>query len=401
MTNIEQLELILWKEIAGQYLSVSHDRWHVDRVLKFAKQLQKIYGGDEEVMTAAVLLHDLGRSDASLHGQESILRSKELAGRILSAGNLTAEQVELIQTAIEEHDQPKITPTTIEGKILKDADFLAGFGAWGILRIALWSGESKRNILELSDRLQNKMPARMNSLEFPESTRFATTNLPFTKLFLEELNQKPQLSSQKGRYIVLEGISGSGKDTQIELLVEKFKQNNVPTLKVREPCDNYRKYRDIWMKEHNGNELDNLEIMKHFLMADRHQLVEETIKPALEQGNTIISARSYISTLVYQCKDAHDRAMTAYMHRFVPLPDLVILLDLDPDIAIKRVLQRKKKRGQFEKPDLLNKHRNLYLQICQQYFHHQFRIIDASLPINEISDKVWTHVVSQNRTQKI
>ncbi len=67
----ELLELAIWKEIAGEALSVSHDHWHIDRVLDFARQLQAIHGGDLDVITTAVILHDLGRSDQSFMGRRA------------------------------------------------------------------------------------------------------------------------------------------------------------------------------------------------------------------------------------------------------------------------------------------------------------------------------------------
>ena len=65
------VELSLWKEIAGLNISVSHDHWHIDRVLNFANQLHSLYGGDIQVITAAAILHDLGRSDSTLHGSDT------------------------------------------------------------------------------------------------------------------------------------------------------------------------------------------------------------------------------------------------------------------------------------------------------------------------------------------
>ena len=390
-TTKEQGELALWKEIAGINLSVSHDRWHIDRVLVFARGLQSIHGGDMEVLTAAVLMHDLGRADKQrAHGEDSRKASAEQAKKILAAIDFPESKRDTAITAILEHDQHDLTPSTIEGQILKDADFLAGFGAWGILRIALWSGESGRNITTLLERLTEKMPKRLENVEFPETAQFGRREMLFANLFLQELFREPTLQKQreKGYYIVLEGISGSGKGTQAELLKQRLEKLGMEVELVHEPNNNYRAYRDAWQKRYKRDLKDPM-VMKYLLMADRYQLMNDKVRPALEAGKVVITDRSFVSTLVYQCDGDYDVAVTAFDHRFTLLPDLLILFDLDADIAYERVKNRKKKRGIHETPDLLPQHRKKYLDICNKLFAKQLEVIDASGPIEQISDGVW------------
>ena len=171
----QELESILLQKIQCQLTSPSHGREHLERTLGFAKKLQGIYGGDLDVIRAAVILHDLARSNTELTGRESALKSAELTRNVLIDREVgfPEEKVGSVCQAIGEHDQPDISPQSLEGKILKDADFLAGFGAWGILRAALWTGEKGQGMEKLIERLKVKMPARIDGLEFPESRRLA------------------------------------------------------------------------------------------------------------------------------------------------------------------------------------------------------------------------------------
>lgn len=396
------LELQIWKEIADTHLSISHDHWHVDRVLHYARELHKIYGGDWDIILAAVIMHDLGRSDEeNAHGKSSREVSAKKAEKILQLIKFPPEKLLAVKKAILEHDQLE-QPSTVEGKILKDADFLAGFGAWGIVRIALWTGESKRRIPILLKKLTEDMPERLKSVEFPETAQLGRRELLFTNLFVQELLRIPDITPkrEKGLYIVLEGISGSGKGTQARILEKRFCELTTEVEMVKEPNDNYRAFRDAWQKKH-GVSLKDPTVMKFLLMADRYQLMEEKVKPALKQNKVVISDRSFISTLVYQCESEYDIAVTAFDHRFSILPDIFILLDVDPELAWNRIQTRSKKRGLYENPSFLSFHRNRYLQIAEKMFGDLLVVIDANSEIDVVADEIWKSVVQRGLLAKI
>jgi hypothetical protein len=275
---------------------------HVDLVLKFAKQLQAIYGGDPDVLTAAVVLHDLGRTNPNLHGNESIESSIIQARNVLKRIKFPVEKVERVVSAIREHDNPKIKPSTIEGRILKDSDFLAGFGPYGLLRIAQWAGETREGLSHVLDRLENRLPERLHSLEFPESVKWALSSSSLTNLVLSIMKDPnyANLPFYKGKYIVLEGISGSGKDTQVDILRKKLSHKKIAF--VNEPSETYAHLRTLWEAD-NKELLNDSVIRQSLLIADRSKLIEETVKPALENGDIVISNRSFLSFLVYQCDE--------------------------------------------------------------------------------------------------
>lgn len=397
--NKDSLELTVWKEIAGLNLSVSHDRWHIDRVLSFAYELHELYGGDKEVLTLAAIMHDLGRADRTrAHGEDSRKASVERAKQILTAIGYPPEKHHNVIMAIEEHDQTHVIPSTIEGRILKEADFLAGFGAWGILRIAMWSGESQRNTNILLERLSKHMPKRLSSLEFSESSYFGRQEMLFTKLFLQELEKQTRLKDVKrnGCYIVLEGISGSGKDTQAQRLLERLNTNGYSAVLVREPGDIYRKLRDTLKRESEEDPLIEKipTLKKYLLMTDRYELIHDQVIPALNEGKIVVSIRSFISTLVYQCQTDYEVTFTAFEHSFNPLPDLIILFDLEPRAALQRINLRPQNRGAYEAADALSQHRERYKMICKLYFDNQLQFIDASREIATVADNTWAVVQS-------
>ncbi len=406
-------------------LSPSHDRWHLDHVLGYARELQRYHGGDPDVLTAAVLLHDLGRSDPSKHGQASADASMDQAREILNKIQFPIHKVEQVLLAIKEHDKPEVTPSTVEGRILKDADFLAGFGAWGVLRIAMWAVESRQVdervdvVDQIMHRLLERMPRRLDKLEFVESRELAYKQTLFTNLFLKNLRQEPLLETnhQKGRYVVVEGISGSGKDTQAERLKARLEQDGYQVVLVYEPTDCFREYRRIAETSHDDaseqtpSVIDLIEPVTKLeaespshdpgttmflLLADRYQLIRSQVLPALEQGKVVISVRSYISTMVYQRSSVYSPTEIAFLHSFVPLPDVVILYDLEPSVAYTRICARaeKEKRRLSERENMedLPTLRERYLKVCDDLPGVKINVQSAEGTVEEIARDTWRNV---------
>ena len=391
--NVQDILVALRREAAKYQTSPSHGDWHTNLLLHFAQRLQQIHGGDIEIISAAAILHDLGRADPSLHGKASIARSVELSQNLLKQVDFPKEKINEVVRAIQQHDQPGLTPDILEAKILKDADFLAGFGAWGVIRIAMWAGETGGGVEQIQDRLENRLLERLQSLEFRESRRLALNELQFSDLFTAYWNKTISgLGKEKpGKYIVLEGISGSGKDTQAELLMKYLEERGYSVTPVSEPSDIYREIRELW-KETQKQEFGDSFLRRFILLADRYELVKNVIIPAIDKGNIVVSNRSFISFLVYQCfnkvsgaYDNLDFSEMAYIHRFVPVPDLIILYDLDAKEAMRRIEAREKKKSWFETPELLPIHREKYLSIIRSgKFGMQTALINSNVPIENV-----------------
>ncbi|KKP59391.1 MAG: Metal dependent phosphohydrolase [Candidatus Magasanikbacteria bacterium GW2011_GWC2_34_16] len=125
--------------------ATGHDWFHIERVWRMAKKLQAKEGGDLENVELIALLHDLGdsqerlefiknQSDLILHGMMDIL------------GFEPAKQ-ELIIKAVDEiqyRGTETKTPTTLEAKIVQDADWLDAVGVVGIARTFATGGRIKR-----------------------------------------------------------------------------------------------------------------------------------------------------------------------------------------------------------------------------------------------------------------
>jgi dTMP kinase len=386
---MDELIRSIWERVASIHLSVSHDHHHINVVMDYALQLQDMYGGDREVVAIASILHDLGRSDDDrAHGSESREASIELSQKVLSDLPLSDKKKAKVFEAIREHDQPDVSPSTTEGRILKDADFLAGFGAWGILRIAMWSGESGRNVSEVKEKLDSGMLRRVKNVEFDVTKRIAFKKMPNVWSFLERLEQTEDLSTENytGKYIWFEGISGSGKDTQADLLLEHIdEEHDELATKVQEPG---AVYESCMQSIENSDGAISTDVRKWILLADRQQQIDSTVKPTLQDGNHIISVRSFLSTIVYQGGNAKESQQIDSYHEFVPKPDLVFLFDLDPETAMERIEDRGEDRGRYEKKEKLQRHRASFKSLVEKKFGDEAVIIDATQSIREIQEIV-------------
>lgn len=378
-------------EINKHKLSPSHDLFHLKQALKYAKKLHEIYGGDWDVINAAVLLHDLGRSDPILDDEESIASSISKARPILEYIEFPVRKVDDVLIAIEDHDKPEFTPRTLEGRILKDADFLAGFGAWGILRIAMWIGETRGGVSKFLETVEDHMPDRINGLEFPESKLSAQREYIFAKLFTNLLCEEPEIHKPyRGKYIILEGNGGVGKTTQAELLIRRLRRDGKSAIKVQEPSPIFRMIEELWKNKYKDELRDDGTLFRRYLIVgDRDKNIQETILPALKNGSFVVSDRSFLSMLVYQCNNEFDRLFTSFVHSFQPTPDLIILYDADENLCYERMITRKE-IGPFDELEELKRYRPIFLKVAtSDYFGCPVEVIDSSGTIDEVADATW------------
>jgi uncharacterized protein len=377
----------LFQQIEEFLVSPSHDLGHLKRVASIGLTLQETHGGDPEVIMAASILHDLGRSEVKLIGKDSALESVRLARPILKEIGFSEEKIELVCQAIAEHDQADVRPTTIEGRILKEADFLDGFGARGILRSLLWSGERGENMEDIFHRFRVKMPKRIESLEFSESKSIARKQYYFVELFLSLLDQDPSLEREflKGKYIIFEGISGSGKETQARKLLEELESRSIKARIVFEPTPDIKPVLIEWRKGVDDS------LMELFLfVADRKRIMEGEILPALRAGEVVLGVRSKISTEVYQTETEYDLVFASFLQTFVPDPDLILWFDLSAEESVERILARSRKtgeaRGKHEKMAKLKRHRSKYKMVLGRY--ENVVKIDAAPSIESIHKEI-------------
>lgn len=197
--------------------------------------------------------------------------------------------------------------------------------------------------------------------------------------------------SAVSRYIALEGVDGSGKTTVGRAVVERLVGSGEKAIFVREPGGTAvgEAVRGLLL---DSDSLDDWAEVFLFA-AQRAELAQQVIAPALEAGTWVVSDRSYYSSLAYQ---GGARGLGVDSVRAINetglggvIPDHVFLLDVDPDLALSR--QEKPDRIGREGVEFQTAVRTCYLELAEA--EEKMVVIDGSLTVDETVDRIMDVVL--------
>jgi len=200
-------------------------------------------------------------------------------------------------------------------------------------------------------------------------------------------------------FITFEGIEGTGKTTQITRLKQHMEDMGRQVLLTREPGGSRigRELRRLLLTMESSDLTGETELFLY--LADRAQHVREVIRPALEQNKVVISDRFADSTVAYQ---GYGRGIDPkLLHSFNQTaigeygPDLTILLDIEPEIGLKRAMMRNmreqkvREEGRFEAEALPfhKKVREGYLTLAMLH-RSRIRVVDAAQSPDEVANAI-------------
>jgi dTMP kinase len=192
-----------------------------------------------------------------------------------------------------------------------------------------------------------------------------------------------------GKFFVFCGLDGSGKTTQAKLLAQRLEKEMLSTCLTSEPTSWYlmdpfvQKYFAEGRTDEHG-----LAALALFSAADRARHVREVVLPNLGAGKIVISSRYVFSAYAYFfARGLRDQTWLEIINRYAVDPDLAFFLDLEPEVALSRIVKRgdKAKREEMDIPKL-REIRQRFLSFVSD----NFRILDA----NQDQDELHQQIVS-------
>lgn len=184
--------------------------------------------------------------------------------------------------------------------------------------------------------------------------------------------------AEKGLFIVFEGIDGAGLTTNSKLLTEHLNALNIKAKYTKEPTQSEV---GLIIRECLKKGCDPYHLSALFT-ADRAIHVKKEIIPFLKEGFIVICDRYYYSTIVYQSVHGARESVIRKMNSAFPRPDLVFLLDVDPEISLKR---KGKDKEIYEKKDFLEKARLKFLELASE---ENFVVIPSHREINIVQEDI-------------
>ena len=202
---------------------------------------------------------------------------------------------------------------------------------------------------------------------------------------------------KKGKFIVLEGLDGCGKSTQIQRLADTLKARGEKVYITAEPTDfetgNY--LRRILAESQDKN----MYLQAALFLADRLEHIthpEFGIRRYLNDGYTVICDRYYYSSFAYQ-GTASDMDWVMAMNlrcKEMLTPDLCIFLDVNPDTCKERIDKVREKPELYEKSvALMQKIRQNFLCVLEKLKDSQcIAVIDANMGLDEVEKEILHYV---------
>jgi dTMP kinase len=193
--------------------------------------------------------------------------------------------------------------------------------------------------------------------------------------------------TNQGRFISLEGIDGSGKTSLLEYIWEYLQGAGYEVLTIREPGGTVisEKIRNMLLDVKNAGILPGTEALLY--AAARSQVVEEIIRPALARGQMVLADRYLDSTIAYQ---GYGRGLEIeYLNQLNQLctgglvPDLTLLLDVDPAEGARRRKKDIPDRLEKEGLEFQDRVRRGYMELSRQQ-PARIKVIDAGMALPDV-----------------
>ncbi len=201
---------------------------------------------------------------------------------------------------------------------------------------------------------------------------------------------------KKGRFIVFEGIDGSGKSTQIKLLSKALSECGIPCIATLEPT--FGVAGEVLHKILSGELAADPRVIASLFVSDRldHLLNEENgICRTINEGTTVLCDRYCFSSYAYQSVDVPtewvidcNRLCTEILRA-----DCTIFIDVSPETAMQRISSNREHTEIYENTERLTRVRDAYFKMFDRFgSEEKIFIVDGNAAASEIAAKIAVYV---------
>ncbi len=204
------------------------------------------------------------------------------------------------------------------------------------------------------------------------------------------------MMKNRGKFIVFEGIDGSGKSTQMKLLAEALEKSGVKTRLTLEPT--YGLVGDTLHRILSGEVEADPKVTAALFVADRLDHItssEDGVLKSLEMGETVLCDRYYFSSYAYQSTEV-PREWVVDANRLCAQalkPDVTIFIDISPQTAMERINANRETIEIYETEEKLTKIRESYFSAFEMMKESErVEIIDGERTVGEIAEDIRVFV---------
>ncbi|MHB9093745.1 MAG: dTMP kinase [Eubacteriales bacterium] len=203
----------------------------------------------------------------------------------------------------------------------------------------------------------------------------------------------------KGKFITFEGPDGAGKTTQMKMLGERLETLGKKVVYSREPGGTRisEEIRKVLLNPSNIEMVDRTEALLY--AAARAQHVEELIRPALEDSKFVLCDRFTDSTVAYQgFGRGIDMDLLNKLNSMATagiVPDLTIILDIDPALGIRRISEKRVTDSGMEKDRIELEHINFHKKVRDGFLHlavanpGRCKLVDAKQEMEALANEIY------------
>jgi len=201
-----------------------------------------------------------------------------------------------------------------------------------------------------------------------------------------------------GKFIVFEGLDGSGSTTQASKLREWLNRASKELVLgkpqahlTKEPTNNI--IGGLIRGQLTGDWKTRPECLQLLFAADRSHHLEKEVIPLLKDGVTVVTDRYFFSTIAFGATEIADKEWLLEINKPFLLPDLTFLIKVSPKVCLQRIRGDRFSVELFEKEEALTKVWQNYEELAKKF--NDVYIVDGEKPIEDISQEIQVLVRSK------